>query len=142
MESSKSSMPANDYGTLLKEYEEFAYVISHDLSGPLRQIAGFTDILLKEMGELPEKQKIYRDMIDHAVREAQLSLDALLEFSRLNTDEKNFEEFGYQRIICRHPEKAASGDCRQRRRYQIKRPAFNPARRQKNTDTGFLPPSA
>jgi light-regulated signal transduction histidine kinase (bacteriophytochrome) len=83
-----------DYDLLLKEYEEFAYVVSHDLSAPLRQISGFTDILLGEIGDkLPDTQKVYRDMIMHAVEEAHLSLDALLEFSRLNTDEKTFEEF-------------------------------------------------
>lgn len=84
----------DDYKALLKEYEEFAYVVSHDLSSPLRQIAGYTDILLGEIGgELTESQQLYRDLIMSAVQEAHLSIDALLEFSRLNTDEKHFEEF-------------------------------------------------
>ncbi len=90
----------DDFHLILKEYEEFAYVVSHDLSAPLRQIAGYTDILLGEIGDkLPETQKLYRDMIMHAVEEAHLSLDALLEFSRLNTDEREFEEFNTKELL-------------------------------------------
>lgn len=88
------------FESLQREYEEFAYVVSHDLAAPLRQISGFTDILLNEIGDkMNEQQAMYKDMILHAAKEAGLSLDALLEFSRLNTDEKTVETVETEKLF-------------------------------------------
>jgi signal transduction histidine kinase len=52
------------------------------------------------MGEkLSEEQKTYKGMIFKALRDAEMSLDALLEFSRLNTDDKIFTDISVQAII-------------------------------------------
>lgn len=87
------------YYELEKEFEEFAYVVSHDFYAPLRHISGFTQILLGELPELSDQQKLYEEMIIGSVKEAELSLDALLEYSRMNTDEKYFIDLDISRII-------------------------------------------
>lgn len=88
------------YEDIEKEYQEFAYVVSHDLHAPLRQINGFTNLLLEDLPiELSEEQQKYKEMVFRAIKEAELSLDALLEFSRLNTDEKVFVKTDPSKII-------------------------------------------
>jgi len=88
------------YKNLLNEYEEFAYVVSHDMAAPVRQLQGLTDILLKDIGsELSTQQQAYKDMIDHVAVEAERTLEALLAFSRLSTDEKNFDYLNLNELI-------------------------------------------
>ncbi len=88
------------YENLLREYQDFAYVVSHDLQSPVRQMSGFVEILMQEIdGELSEHHKCYSNMIQHAGQEASDALEALLEFSRLNTDEKKFTQFDLNEIV-------------------------------------------
>lgn len=87
------------YYDLEKEFEDFAYVVSHDFYAPLRHISGFTQILLAELPELNEQQKLYEEMIMGSVKEAELSLDAILEYSRMNTDEKYFRELEISHVL-------------------------------------------
>jgi len=84
---------------LVNEYSEFAYVVSHDLQSPVRQLKGFTDCLLNSLETLDPQQQAYKDMIDHVAEHAEKTLDALLVFSRLNTDEKYFETLDPNEII-------------------------------------------
>ena len=88
------------YEKLLKEYEQFAYIVSHDLRAPIRQIKGFTDLFVKSLGEdLTEQQETYKEMIDHVISDADKTLDALLEYSRIATSEKCFEELDLNEVV-------------------------------------------
>lgn len=52
-----------------KELESFAYVVSHDLKSPMRQLSMISEILLKEYGELiKEKELLYsiKDTTKHS----------------------------------------------------------------------------
>lgn len=90
----------NDYERLQKEYQEFSYVVSHDLHAPFRQINGFMALLLEGLDQsLSEEQQVYKDMILRAIKDAEHSLDALLEFSRLHTDEKVFQDINTRLMI-------------------------------------------
>lgn len=95
------SDPVDDrYERLLKEYQEFSYVVSHDLHAPLRQVSGFTTLLLEDLNlVLSDQQQVYKDMVFRAIKEAEHSLDALLEFSRLNTDEKVFQDINTRLLL-------------------------------------------
>ncbi|MEP6724338.1 MAG: CheR family methyltransferase [Bacteroidota bacterium] len=82
-----------ELGKMNKELEAFTYVSSHDLQEPLRKIQTFAGILLqKENQNLSDKGKDYfKRMREAAARMQQLILD-LLTFSRINSDDREFEK--------------------------------------------------
>jgi len=66
------------------ELEQFAYITSHDLQAPLRNITGFSQLLAKRLGaDLPADAKDYLGYIQSSVRQMQTLIDDLLTFSRV-----------------------------------------------------------
>lgn len=73
-----------DLAAMNKELEAFSYSVSHDLRAPLRQIDGFSKILMEEAGEtLPASQRDSLQEIRNGVRHLGKLVDDLLHFSRL-----------------------------------------------------------
>ncbi len=83
-----------------RELQDFAYVSSHDLQEPLRKIQAFGDRLrIKEGENLSEKGVDYLNrMLSAAVRMQRLIAD-LLQFSRLSTKAKQFEQVDLNLIV-------------------------------------------
>ena len=77
---------------LLKaEYEEFVYIVSHDLSAPLRQIQSFSEIIVnKHSDSFDDKTKRHFELINNGSAQVTQMLKALKEYSRLNTRAKPF----------------------------------------------------
>jgi len=65
-----------------RELEEFAYVASHDLQEPLRMVRIYTQLILKELGEVGGTVKQYADFVDHGAHRMEDLLRDLLSFSR------------------------------------------------------------
>lgn len=66
--------------------DEFAYVASHDLKAPLRNIMGMISILKQKGNKLsPEKQVKYFDILYDAADELSRLIDSLLTYSRSGT---------------------------------------------------------
>lgn len=75
-----------------KDYRDFAYIVSHDLGAPLRQIKGFLELFLDEMEDLSDEQEVYKRAIFDAVTQADVMVARLFDFSSLNDHEVAFQE--------------------------------------------------
>lgn len=83
-----------------EELEQFAYIASHDLQEPLRMISSYLDLLKMEYGdELGNDADEYIEYaVDGSERMKRL-IDGLLTFSRVETDEREFEPLDPNTIL-------------------------------------------
>jgi signal transduction histidine kinase len=73
-----------------EELREFSYIVSHDLAASFRHLAGFSRLLLGELGdELTGRQREHADQIRAASDKCLLMMEQLLVFSRVQ--QKPFE---------------------------------------------------
>jgi len=91
---------AAELETANKDLEQFAYVATHDLQEPLRMISSYTQLL-----ERKYKDKLDQDAndyihfaVDGAIRMQKL-LNDLLEFSRISSRGKGFEQVDTSNIL-------------------------------------------
>lgn len=74
-----------------RDLQQFAYIASHDLSEPLRVIAGYLNILQRKYGDSLDKkgQGYLRFAIDGAAK-MEMTITDLLEYSRVQTQARPF----------------------------------------------------
>ena len=72
---------------LNKELESFSYSVSHDLRAPLRQIDGFSKIILEEAGSLSPDLRECLQQVRMGTKHMGQLVDDLLNFSRLGRQE-------------------------------------------------------
>ena len=100
----RAQRSADDYSKKLeisnKELQQFAYVASHDLQEPLRMVTAYLSLLEKRYADqLDGKAKQYMDLaIDGGLRAKQLIHD-LLEFSRIDSQAKEFQEVSMEEVL-------------------------------------------
>lgn len=71
-----------------KELEAFSYSVSHDLRAPLRQVAGFSKLLLEDCsGNLDEKAQHYFRRVIEATDRMSTLVDHLLKLSKVTRQE-------------------------------------------------------
>ncbi|NME66646.1 PAS domain-containing sensor histidine kinase [Flammeovirga aprica] len=67
-----------------KELEQFAYIVSHDLNTPLRNIKGVLQLIDEDSeGEIPLAWNTYFGYINQSVGRMERLIDTILEFSQL-----------------------------------------------------------
>lgn len=85
---------------LREEYANFAYIVSHDLSAPMRHIDGFTALVIQNMeGRLDDKTEQYLGFLKSSANRAADIMSGLLEFSRLTTRQKAFAEIDCNELV-------------------------------------------
>lgn len=82
------------------ELESFAYSVSHDLRAPLRNIDGFSKILLDEYAEkLDDRARHYLTRVRNGTQKMSLLIDDMLTFSRIGRTELQFKRMNCDEII-------------------------------------------
>src|SRR5271170_2202083 len=67
-----------------KELESFSYSVAHDLRAPLRQIAGYSNVLLEDHGpRLDAEARRYLDKIEEGAQKMGRLVDDLLSLSKI-----------------------------------------------------------
>lgn len=78
-----------------RELSQYAYVASHDLQAPVRQISAFSDFLAGELEEQPstEQANDYLQTIQECAVRMALLIKSILTFSRIGSQTPKFETF-------------------------------------------------
>ena len=77
----------------MTELESFTYITSHDLQAPLRNIAGFSQLLSSRYKSRLDGDGLeFLKFIDQGSRQMQQLIRDLLQLSRVGRNENNFEE--------------------------------------------------
>ena len=82
------------------QLENFAYVASHDMKEPLRNIGNFTQLLHRRYHHLMDEDgKEFIDYIIKGVKSMNLLIDDLLSYSRVNSENYDIENIDKETII-------------------------------------------
>jgi PAS domain S-box-containing protein len=82
------------------ELEAFAYSVSHDLRAPLRHMAGYSELLQKNIASLSnEKSRRYVGIIQESAKRMGFLIDDLLSFSRIGRAETSKTTLNLARLV-------------------------------------------
>ncbi len=69
-----------------EEFKDFAYIVSHDLAGPVRSMVGFSQLLKEQLTSVESEQdRLHLDLVIESGQKLNDMIQGLLAFSRLNT---------------------------------------------------------
>ncbi|MFZ6052489.1 CheR family methyltransferase [Halocola ammonii] len=86
--------------SLNKNLEEFAYVASHDLKAPLRNIIGMINLIQKKRGSsTPEMMDKYFEIMSNAVNDMNSMIENLLKYSRSGKVNEELETVNLAQIM-------------------------------------------
>lgn len=89
-----------DLANANKELESFAYSVSHDLRAPLRNIDGFSKILMDDYAaSLPEKAVHYLKRVRNGTNRMSMLIDDILAFSKIGRAELNYRKMPAAAIV-------------------------------------------
>ncbi|MEM7620029.1 MAG: ATP-binding protein [Pseudomonadota bacterium] len=101
----KTELSKKEFEKIREEFEDFSYIVSHDLNAPLRYIREFGKLFVNRMekkfgpGILSEEEKQFLDLIHENVSSVETRISALLQYSRLNTEEMPYEKTDCSQIV-------------------------------------------
>lgn len=98
----KSRAPVDRTVLIAKEYEDFAYIVSHDLNAPLRHVTEFTRLLIGSRHDgLNDEEREYVGILEKSLQRLGDMQQALLTFSRLNTRAGPLRETDCNEIVAK-----------------------------------------
>lgn len=85
---------------IAKEFDDFAYIIAHDMASPQRHIREFTKLLLASLDQpLSEEQLMYKKYIEQGLERIEKMQEALSIFSRISTKGNPFSAFNSRQPV-------------------------------------------
>ncbi|MFV5697942.1 sensor histidine kinase [Flavobacterium sp. ZT3R17] len=86
--------------SLKKEFEEFVYIVSHDIKTPMRAISNITTWIEEDLGSDADKDILdnFR-LLKNRVERLEKMMNALLEFSRVNRTEMELYEVNIPKLV-------------------------------------------
>lgn len=95
-----NNMAAQNLAELQKDYEHFAYIVSHDLQEPIRSVVSFTQLLQEKYAEeLNDNAQRYLYYAADGARRLQDMVSGLLEYSRVSTQGEAFAEVNLNAVL-------------------------------------------
>jgi light-regulated signal transduction histidine kinase (bacteriophytochrome) len=89
-----------ELASLRAQHQEFAYIVSHDLNAPLRQIAGFADIVAtKHADSFDDKTKRHFKLIVDGSTQVNKILASLMSYSNLCTEPTAFSKLSLVEVV-------------------------------------------
>jgi len=84
-----------------RDLEKFAYIISHDLKEPLRNINGFTKLLVKKLKQIKADENIneYASFITNGTEQMEGLLNGLLEYSKIGVNKGEKEIINLNELV-------------------------------------------
>ncbi len=85
-----------------EEFRDFAYIVSHDMAGPVRSIIGFSEMLTEAASTLPkEEDRLHLELVMESAGKLNEMIQGLLAFSRLNTVARAPQVVDLEMIVAR-----------------------------------------
>ncbi|MCC9167277.1 sensor histidine kinase [Pontibacter harenae] len=80
--------PEDELAQLKQDFEEFAYIVSHDLKAPVRAINNLSMWIEEDLGDqIPEDVQQNMQLLRNRAMRMERMIEALLQFSRVNRSE-------------------------------------------------------
>jgi len=88
------------YLNLKTEYEEFAYIVSHDLKAPLRAIQNLSEWICEDLGDtLPGETKQNVQLLQNRTKRMEGLINAILQFSRVERTDLEVQEIDVSAVV-------------------------------------------
>ncbi|MFA8436650.1 MAG: ATP-binding protein [Marinifilaceae bacterium] len=83
-----------------QEFEDFVYIISHDVKAPLRAISNLSQWIEEDLGEdVTEEVQINLSLLKNRVKRMEMMMNALTEISRIKRTNLNIRELESRKAI-------------------------------------------